>query len=306
MHNLTFTQGERYYDYDKTVSGVTTIGLPILGTKASPYNAWKASDDGLLHKSNISYKVNDNAFGYVQAASGFRPGGVNQAIGLATATPYLPDSLWTYEAGLKTRLLGDTLNINVSAYLTDWTDMQVSLQGVGYSYLGNAGSARVKGIEVEVIERPLPGLQLSGNATGLTALLTSDQIATGATPTSATGRAGDRVPFIPELTAALSAQYEWALPGELNALVRSDASYVGKSYTDFHYSSTTPYYAMGNYTVFNGRAGVTKKGWGAYLFANNLFNRTAIVSAANLIGGSTETVVTRPPRTLGLNFTKTF
>jgi outer membrane receptor protein involved in Fe transport len=63
---------------------------------------------------------------------------------------------------------------------------------------------------------------------------------------------------------------------------------------------------LGNYTVVNGRAGFNKNGWGVYVFGNNLFNRTAIVSAANLIGGSTETVVSVPPRTVGLNLNRSF
>jgi iron complex outermembrane recepter protein len=306
LNGLTFTQGGRYYDYEKTVSGLTTLGLPLLGTKASPYNAWDADNTGFLNKSNLAYKLNESVFVYGQAASGFRPGGVNQAIGLATATPYLPDRLWTYEVGLKTRLLNDSLNVNLTAYRTNWNDMQVSLTGVGYSYLGNAGSARVQGVEVEIIDRPLPGLQLSANATGLSALLTSDQLATGATSTAATGRTGDRIPNIPEITATVGAQYDWALGSNLTALVRGDASYVGRSFTDFHYSSSTPFYSLGNYTVFNGRAGINKNGWGVYLYGNNLFNRFAIVSAANLIGGSTETAVTVPPRTIGLNVNKSF
>jgi iron complex outermembrane recepter protein len=306
VDGLTFTQGGRYYNYDKTVSGLTTLGLPILGTKASPYNAWKADNNGWLSKSNLSYKLNSHWFVYGQAASGFRPGGVNQAIGLATATPYLPDRLWTYEMGLKSRLLDDSLNFNVTAYRTNWTDMQVSLQGVGYAYLGNAGAARVQGVEVALIEKPLPGLQLSASATGLSALLTSDQIATGATPTAATGRRDDRVPNIPEITATVSAQYDWALAANIAALVRADASYVGTSYSDFHRSSTTPFYTLGNYTVVNGRAGINWNGWGVYLFGNNLLNRTAIVSAANLIGGGTETVVSVPPRTVGLNLNRSF
>lgn len=303
---LTFTEGGRYYDYDKTVSGLTTLGSALLGTTASPYAAWSADNSGVLDKSNLAYKVNESVFVYAQAASGFRPGGVNQAIGLATATPYLPDRLWTYEVGLKTRLLDDSLNVNLTAYRTNWTDMQVTLQGVGYAYLGNAGSARVQGVELELISRPLPGLQISANATGLSALLTSDQIATGATPTSATGRTGDRIPNIPQATGTVSVQYEWPLGSDLTALVRGDASYVGKSYTDFHFSATTPYYSLGDYTVFNARAGVTRSGWGISIYGSNLFNRFAIVSAANLIGGETETVVTVPPRTVGLDVTKSF
>jgi iron complex outermembrane recepter protein len=99
---------------------LTTLGLPLLGTKASPYNAWDADNTGFLNKSNLAYKLNESVFVYGQAASGFRPGGVNQAIGLATATPYLPDRLWTYEVGVKTRLLNDSLNVNLTAYRKDF------------------------------------------------------------------------------------------------------------------------------------------------------------------------------------------
>ncbi|MDE1150272.1 MAG: TonB-dependent receptor [Azospirillaceae bacterium] len=304
IDNLTFTQGLRFYNYDKTVSGATTVGLAALGTAVSPYKEWSTNNQGLLYKSNLSYKFSDQVFVYFQAASGFRPGGINQAIGLATAAPYQPDSLWTYEVGVKTSFLDDHLSVNLTGYRTDWDNMQVSLNSGTFSYLGNAGSARVQGLEAEVTATPIPGLQITANGTVLGANLTADQIATGAVASATTGRAGDRIPNIPELTATLSAQYEWTLVPDWKALVRGDGSYVGPSYSDFHQSSQ--YHEIGDYTVFNARVGVEHQGWGFFLFANNLLNRVARVSAGNVLGGSLETEVTLPPRTIGANLTKSF
>ena len=46
--------------------------------------------------------------------------------------------------------------------------------------------------------------------------------------------------------------------------------------------------------------------WGAYLFVNNLFDTIARTNAANVLGGTLETVTTAPPRTIGIDLTTKF
>jgi len=305
---LTLTGGLRYYDYDKLVSGDTSIGFPLLSTPVAPYAEFRTNNHGWLYKANVSLKATDNVLVYAQAASGYRPGGVNQVLGLAAALPYLPDKLWTYEGGVKLTLVDGKLLFNLTGYRTDWNNLQVSLDSGSFAYLGNAGAARIQGGEAEIVLNPIEGLNLSANINVLKARLTKDMIAPGSVPSATTGRKGDRIPNIPEGTVTIAGQYEWNLSGVLQGLVRADFNHVGKSWSDFRPNPTRPYNyrRAGDYQLVNARIGTHTDRWGAYLFVNNLFNKVARTSSGNVLGGSVEAISTVPPRTIGINLTGNF
>ncbi|MGF7151588.1 outer membrane receptor protein involved in Fe transport [Sphingomonas zeicaulis] len=305
VEGLKITGGFRYYDYKKVVGGDTVIGLDILRTSPTPFATYRADRNGWLYKANISYAPTRNLLLYAQVANGFRPGGVNQVLGLAQALAYAPDKLVTYEGGIKATLLDGALTANLSGYFTDWSDMQVSINSGTFVYLGNAGAAEIKGGEFELALRPIEGLQFSGNIAVTDAKLTEDQVPDGINPAPNTARAGDKIPFIADATFGVSAQYEWSLGGDLQALVRADANHVGKSRADFR-PTAIGYRRLGDYTFANARVGVRTETWGAYLFVNNIFNKVARVAAGNVLGGSIETVTTAPPRTIGMNLTTSF
>ncbi len=63
---------------------------------------------------------------YATASQGFRPGGVNQVLGLPNAlAPYQSDSLWNYELGAKTSWLDQRLIFDIDGYVINWSNMQV-------------------------------------------------------------------------------------------------------------------------------------------------------------------------------------
>jgi outer membrane receptor protein involved in Fe transport len=305
VKGLTATGGFRYYDYDKTVGGETTIGLDILRTAPTAFALYQSSNSGWLYKANLSWKATDNLLLYGQAATGYRPGGVNQVLGLAQALAYKPDKLTTYEGGVKATLAGGALLVNVAGYLTDWSDMQVSINSGTFLYLGNAGAARIKGVEIETTLNPIDGLSFNANLTLTDAKLTQDQVPDGVTPAATTARAGDRIPYIPRKSLSFAGQYDWALKGDLRGLVRADISYQGQSHGDFRPNAIT-YRELGDYTLANARVGVRTEKWGAYLFVNNLFDTIARTAATNVLGGSIEAVTTIAPRTIGINLTGAF
>lgn len=302
---LTVTGGLRYYNYDKVVSGRTPIGLDIINITPSPLLHFPAKNSGWLYKGNISWKAADNVLLYGQVATGYRPGGVNQVVGLATALAYLPDKLITYEGGIKTSFGDGAVVLNLSGYWTDWSDMQVSINSGSFLYLGNAGAARIKGIEAEATLNPTEGLTFNINATFTSAKLTEDQIPDGVAIQQNTARAGDRIPFIAPQTISVAGQYDWALGRSgWRGLARADLSYTGESYSEFRPSATNR--RAGDYTLINARIGAKTDRYGIYLFVNNLTDTIARVSSGNTLGGSTEIVTTVPPRTIGINLTGSF
>lgn len=303
LPGLTVTGGLRYYDYRRTVAGDTTKGFDLINFAIQPWTVRENSEKGWLYKANISWQATPTILLYAQAASGFRPGGANQVLGLPQSfTPYQADSLWTYEAGAKTTALSGAILLNLTGFITDWKNMQVSGTSGTFAFLTNAGSARVKGLEAEAAVAPLAGLQFSVNATALDARLTEDQV-NGLV--SAPGRKGDRIPNIPKFSFTFAGQYERQIANGLKALIRADLNHVGASYADFRPTAIT-YRKVGDYDLVNARIGVSADRWGAYLFVNNLFDTIARTNAANVLGGTLETVTTAPPRTIGIDLTTKF
>lgn len=302
---LNLTLGGRYFDYDKTIAGETTVGFPLIGARVTPRTTVESEEDGWVSKINLSYQFGDDALVYAQANEGFRPGGANQIVGLPAAlTPYESDSLWNYEIGAKTSWLDDRLVVNLAAYRIDWENMQVTGRTANgaFNFISNAGEAQIDGVELEALTQPLPGLEISlaGNYTD--ARLSEDQLSPNV---NAPGREGDRVPNVPKYSASFGAKYEWSLTGTLHAMVRADVNYVGESFSEFR--PTNPFFErIDDYTLTNVRLGVSNiADWSMYLFVNNVFDEVAIGRVLSSSFGR-DLAVSSPPRTFGVNVSRNF
>ncbi|PID74087.1 MAG: hypothetical protein CSB33_00460, partial [Desulfobacterales bacterium] len=66
------------------------------------------------------------------------------------------------EAGIKTSFWENRLQCNAAVFYIDWTDMQVEVPTAGGTafYMNNAAEASTKGVELEVLARPMTGVQL--------------------------------------------------------------------------------------------------------------------------------------------------
>ncbi len=308
---LNITTGLRYYQYDKTIVGYTDIPLALIGAPKTAPSTVKAGESGWLKKLNISYEVAPTTMLYATAADGMRPGGANQVIGLAeNLTAYNSDSLWNYEIGAKTRWLDDKLYLNVALYQINWHNMQVNAQTANgaYQFLTNAGSARMRGTEWELMYRPMPGLDLSANFNYIDPKLVQDQINNNIAASNTLGRDGDRVPYIAKWTGDLAVAYRWPLSDDYDGMVRVDANYVGTSYSTFRPTDPARI-AMGNYTMTNARFGVESADgkWSGYLYVNNLFNKLATTSATvNPYFFPYGLAYSVPPRTIGVDLKYNF
>jgi hypothetical protein len=255
----------------------------------------------------FEHSINEAAMFYATASQGFRPGGANQVIGLsADLTPYRSDSLWNYEIGSKFTLLDRKLTLNLAAYQIDWTNIQVSGRTTNgaFSFLSNAGAARIRGVEAEAFLRPMRGLQLTLSGNYIDPKLTEDQVNESVV---AAGRAGDRIPFIPNWSGAVGAEYTTPVSNSLDFFARADVNYVGSSYSEFR--ATNVYRVkIGAYSLTNLRIGFDLKqsDAGVYLFVNNLFDEVAINRASQSSTANSYSATSAAPRTIGLNVRKSF
>jgi outer membrane receptor protein involved in Fe transport len=306
---LTLTAGARYYDYDKTVGGRVDKGQEHYVSKVTPFQEARSKEDGVVYKFNASYEVNPDYMIYAQASQGFRPGGVNQVIGLPAAlAAYTSDSLWNYEVGVKTHPMAGVY-FNLTGYRIDWDNLQVSgrTSGTGsvFGLISNAGAARIEGVEAEFNATPLSGLSLSANLGYTNARLSEDQVSEVVV---ATGRKGDRLAFVPRWNASGSAEYTFGLTDTFDGIFRVDAAYVGSSYSTL--SKVDAFRRkVDSYELVNARIGLqaSDSDWNAFLFVNNVFNAAAVNSrsSSSNTGGKT-TVFSSPPRTIGISLLKRF
>ncbi|ENZ81386.1 MULTISPECIES: TonB-dependent receptor [Caulobacter] len=307
IEKLTLTAGVRRFNYDKTVSGQVLISNFITQSYVGPPAQVDASASGWVSKFNVSYQVTSDVMVYALAAKGFRPGGANNVPGLASALlAYGPDSLWNYEAGVKSQWFDRRLTLNAAAYQIDWSNMQISATSANgaFSYLTNAGTAKIKGLEIEATARPVTGLTLNATAAFVDAKLTQKQANSDVLITGSTGLIGDKFPNVADFSGSASAEYTWPLKGELNGLIRADYAYVGESASQFR--PTYVYYEkQGDYGYANLRAGVEGPDWGAYLFVNNITNEVGLMSVTSALNNPKQAVSINP-RTAGFSVRKRF
>jgi iron complex outermembrane receptor protein len=303
MEGLTATYGARYYDYKKTVQGQNLMGDILFASFPGAFSSVTANANGWLHKFNLAYQANRRLMVYATASKGFRPGGANNIPTLPTGlVNYSPDSLWNYELGAKTSWLNGALVVNGAIYQIDWSNMQTSARtadGV-FSFITNAGAARVRGAELEVTARPIQGLTWTGGLGYVDAKLTENQANSSTQLTGTTGRAGDRLPNVPKWTLSSTLSYSWPLTGDINGLLRADWAYTGPMQSSFR-PDTDPYFERyGKYSTIGLRAGIETDRHGIYLFVQNLTDKAGITGASSSFGIERQ-IYTIAPRTIGIN-----
>lgn len=113
-----------------------------------------------------NYKWTDDLNTYLRVATGYKAGGSSESVDVGQfGNTFDPESVTTYELGLKSMLFGRTLQANVAAFYSDFEDMQLffntSIADLSVVLATNAGQATVKGVEFESVWQPIDSLRLS-------------------------------------------------------------------------------------------------------------------------------------------------
>ena len=310
---LTLTLGLRYFDYKKTDTGIVQQGNIVVGNSVQPPITASSSQTGLVRKFSANYQFTPDLMAYASASQGFRPGGVNESIGLPAALgPYKSDNLWDYETGVKSEWLRHTLILNADVFQINWSNLQVSAtaNNGAFGFITNAGNVKVRGVELESTMLPIDRLTLSLSGSFTKAVLEGNETAPPGIVITGAGVNGDYVPMSPQVTAQGSADYVIPVSDNLQILTHADASYMGTAWTQF--ARVNAYqHELPAYTLTGLRVGLENADnrWGVYLFVNNLLNVTGFVGKSG--GASTGGVndvqaVTVMPRTIGVSFRAKF
>jgi outer membrane receptor protein involved in Fe transport len=291
--------GARYYSY-KSHQDEFSWGLDgPNNTPPANSEITKAANSGANPRVNLSYTPNADLTAYATVAKGFRPGGANQILPPPTEPPHCqngalefgPDRAWNYEIGEKARLFDSWLTINSDVYYIKWLGVQqVITLPCGYQYYNNAGDGTSYGPELEVEAKlardwsaTLSGAWTEAKLTHPNASYTSflENVASlpdGVTrPCTAGTRCEVPIMNVVKDTASLTLNYGTTVMNDWKITAHANYAFVGSSYDVAYYFG----YKLPAYSLVNARAGLGHDNWEADLFADNLTNRVALVSANN-------------------------
>jgi iron complex outermembrane receptor protein len=120
-------------------------------------------------KVGLEMTLPNGALTYVAATRGFKSGGFNPS-STAPGRGYAPEWAWSYEAGLKSSLMGGRARLALSAFSMDYTNLQVQTPiSIGVFDIRNAAEAMIHGVEVESTTRIGRGIEAGGHVTWLDA-----------------------------------------------------------------------------------------------------------------------------------------
>ncbi|MDB5364823.1 MAG: TonB-dependent receptor [Rhodospirillales bacterium] len=300
---LSVTAGARYSEEEKLFYG--NVGTYTAATGALRGAQTLYVGDGRYHaftpKAGIEYQLTPDALLFVSATRGFKSGGFNQtSTTSAAAAGFAPESLWSYEAGLKSEWFNRRLRANLTAFHYDYSNLQVqAFIRPGVTDITNAADATINGVELELRTRPLQNLELGANLASLDATYGKYPGASGpgGVVIDATGK---RLNASPQYSANLSAQYD--VPLSSGALVSLRGEYFWQD-KQFFVASNDPAQSQGAYGLFNASVAYeTEDGhWRVALWGKNLFDRQYITATATI----SPVVSGRPgdPRTFGARLT---
>ncbi|MBL8647644.1 MAG: TonB-dependent receptor [Sphingosinicella sp.] len=165
---LTLTGGLRYSDEDLRFSltdnragcavlpgGCLEDALITAGVPA------KIGDSFWSPRVAASFKPNENAMFFVSATRGYRSAGwSDHAATAATIRPYAAETIWSYEAGLKSSWFQRRLAVDLTGFYADGSNVQIVDSNGAISTAGY----RNKGVELEIAAVPLTNITVRAAA----------------------------------------------------------------------------------------------------------------------------------------------
>jgi iron complex outermembrane receptor protein len=294
---LSLTVGGRY-SIDQKQDQRTV--QPFLATPftVDPHARWHSFDPSV----SLNYKITADALAYVSYRQGYKSGGF-QTLAPGTpqiaSTPFLPEHVKSYEAGVKTEWLDHRLLADIAIFRSDITDQQISrvVSATNFS-IDNAGATRTDGVDLTLSAKPVHGLSVDTSMTWQHARFEKYQ-------SGALSYAGHEQLRSPDFMGNAGAEYTFDLPQGAALSLRAEYAYQAEEFFDAANSSKPGLYQPG-YGLANARLTYTPShgDWDLAFWGKNLGNTEYYRNIA--VGGATGIAVPGDPLTFGASFNVRF
>ena len=269
VDDLQLTFGLRYTEEEKS-SLQRTIFLSFQSDPNAPgggYDEFESDSQELTGKFNLNYAPVDDVLLFATASRSYKSGGFNpitraNAEMLGVSSEYDPEFINSAEIGAKMRLVGNTLQANLTGFYYDFEDLQVG-RIAGQTAINENTDAEVMGFEGEFLWAPSERWQATVNLSYLDTELgefitidtadpnqmgtTAGIISTGlsnvvlacSTPAAQclgipVNVEGNELPGAPQFTAYAALRYTWPLANGMHASASANYYYQDEFFTRIH------------------------------------------------------------------------
>ena len=324
---LSLTGGLRYTHEDKkgvyrqswvggadlsALSAADAAAATAIRNQFNPRASYTASlkDDSVSGLATLSWKVAPDALVYGSYSRGSKSGGLNLTNIPSGAIPEVkPESVDSFELGLKSAWLDRTLTFNAAAFWTEVGDYQTAITeptaiGNFVQYIANIPKVRSRGIEGDLSYAPSKWVSLTASASYIEATYRDYRNAPQAPERSAAlaptqDLTGVQLSGIPKFTYSLGADVAQPIGGgETEIYGHADFSHRSSFNTS---SSNSRYAQVPGYGLLNARIGLRADSgrWDISIWARNLTNKQYF-QALNPGAFGLVTGTIGDPRTIGV------
>lgn len=193
-------------------------------------------------KFGIQLHPNDDVMVYGSYSEGYKTGGWTTRLTNPqgnVAPDFDEEVAKTFEVGVKSTLLDRRVQINLAAFTTEYKDVQLNQQVGTSPTIDNAGTARIKGIELETVLAPVKGLTINASLGYLDATFTtlsasvSQPAVAGPIPGLRLGAVvGGQLPKTSKWAINISPRYELELGNGGSVVLLADWSHKSAVWND--------------------------------------------------------------------------
>ncbi|MDU1890860.1 MAG: TonB-dependent receptor [Dysgonomonas sp.] len=293
---LSLIVGARY-DWEETKS--TLVRRTIRDNAASEDDPVKGKNNfsQFTPKASVQYTINNDGLVYFSVAKGYKTGGFNNTADEEKDRTFDPEHSWSYEIGAKSTFFNNLLYLDLSLFLIDWKDQQISqTKATGQGYiLRNAGESESKGIELSAQINPLKNLNF--------------QISYGYThakykkykESETTSYDNNYLPMVPKNTLSVATNYtidtnqKWLD----NIVLNAQYSGIGRLYWNDKNDISQSFYGL-----LNGKVSFIKKDLSIDIWTKNIASKDYIAYYFSAMGD--DFVQKGKPFTCGINLNLKF
>ena len=231
-------------------------------------------------KASAEFDINANTLAYATVATGYRAGGIADRQAVSDLRFFKPETDINYEVGIKTKLLDNKLNLSLTAFWTDYKNLQIAVLNpdqVGQQIYKNAGRSRSRGLEFEYAFSPTPSDRFQGFLTYLDAKFLDFPSLDPLTNLSQ-NFAGNHLPGSPKVAGRVNYSHTFDLGSAGTLTPTAQFYFQAKSYQS--YANTVafhvPSYTRSDLIV---RYETEKKNIFIEAYVNNIENKRILLSA---------------------------
>lgn len=277
LGGIRYTDEQKSYKFIRQEANSVPYGLFGLFGVTAAINGVGSTFSGsrVDWRVGVNYQATPQVMVYGQVATGYKGGGVNPKPFYAQqVVPFNPESLTTYEGGIKARFADNRVRLNLAGFYSDYANILVTVTSCPdlvptgapplCSLVRNGGAAKIKGAELETTIEPIDNFLIDGSLGYVDFGYKANLAALGI---------GSTVPYTAKWTLSAGMQYKINLGGSAGSVTpRLDWAYRSAVFMD---ASNVPLSREPGYSVFNGRITwrAESSDWELGLAVTNLFDK---------------------------------